>query len=56
MDNPAALQKFDQHLRRRSPDRSTPLHYLSDLRQFFAVCTKPWALGRRQPRRCGRFR
>lgn len=43
MDNPTALQKFEQHLRRRSPDRSTPLHYLSDLRQFFAVCLKPWA-------------
>ncbi len=43
MDNPTALQKFEQHLRRRSPDRSTPLHYLSDLRQFFAVCPKPWA-------------
>ena len=43
MDNPTALEKFEQHLRRRSPDRSTPLHYLSDLRQFFAVCPKPWA-------------
>lgn len=43
MDNPTALQKFEQHLRRRSPDRSTPLHYLSDLRQFLAVCPKPWA-------------
>ena len=42
MDNATALQKFDQHLRRRSPDRSTPIHYVSDLRQFQQFCPKPW--------------
>jgi len=42
MDNATALQKFEQHLRRRSPDRSTPIHYVSDLRQFQHLCPKPW--------------
>jgi len=42
MDNATALQKFEQHLRRRSPDRSTPIHYVSDVRQFQQFCPKPW--------------
>jgi site-specific recombinase XerD len=42
MDNSTALQKFEQYLRRRSPDRSTPIHYVSDVRLFFARCPKPW--------------
>jgi site-specific recombinase XerD len=43
MDNSTALQKFEQHLRRRSPGRSTPIHYVSDVRQFQQFCPKPWA-------------
>ena len=42
MDNATALQKFEQHLRRRSPGRSTPIHYVSDLHQFQQFCPKPW--------------
>jgi site-specific recombinase XerD len=42
MDNATALQKFEQHLRRRSPDRSTPIHYVSDVRQFQQFCPQPW--------------
>jgi len=42
MDNATALQKFELHLRRRSPERSTPIHYVSDLRQFQQFCPKPW--------------
>jgi integrase/recombinase XerC len=42
MDNATALQTFEQHLRRRSPDRSTPIHYVSDVRQFQHLCSKPW--------------
>lgn len=42
MDNPTALQKFEQHLRRRSPDRSTPIHYVSDVGQFQGFCPRPW--------------
>jgi site-specific recombinase XerD len=43
MDNATVLQKFEQHLRRRSPDRSTPIHYVSDVRQFQHLCPKPWS-------------
>jgi site-specific recombinase XerD len=43
MDNATALQKFEQHLRRRSPDRSTPIHYVSDVRQFQQFCPKSWS-------------
>src|SRR3990172_8850530 len=43
MDNPTALQEFERHLRRRLPERSTPIHYVSDVRQFQRVCPKPWA-------------
>jgi site-specific recombinase XerD len=42
MDNATALQRFEQHLRRRSPERSTPIHYVSDVRQFQQFCPKPW--------------
>ena len=42
MDNPTALVQFEHYLRRRFPERSTAKHYLSDLRQFQKVCTKPW--------------
>jgi site-specific recombinase XerD len=43
MDNATALQKFEQQLRRRSPDRSTPIHYVSDVRQFQQFCPEPWS-------------
>ena len=34
MDNATAVQQFEQYLRRRFPDCSTPVHYVSDVRQF----------------------
>ena len=43
MDNAIALQAFERSLRRRCPDRSTPAHYVSDVRQFQRVCPKPRA-------------
>src|SRR6476469_7153568 len=43
MVNATALQTFEQHLRHRSPNRSTPIHYVSDVRQFQQFCSKPWA-------------
>jgi integrase/recombinase XerC len=42
MDGKDDLLKFQQFLQRRSPDRRTPKDYLSDVRQFMNVCTKPW--------------
>jgi site-specific recombinase XerD len=43
MDNPTARMKFEQHLRRRSPHRSTPIHYVSDVRLFQQFCPKSWS-------------
>src|SRR3972149_11301075 len=43
MDNTTALQEFERSLRRRFPERSTPIHYVSDVRQFQRMCPKPWA-------------
>jgi len=43
MDNPSALHAFEHYLRRRFPDRSTPVHYVSDVRQFQRFCPKPWS-------------
>jgi site-specific recombinase XerD len=43
MDNATALQEFERSLRRRFPDRTTPVHYVSDVRQFQRGCIKPWA-------------
>ena len=43
MDNTTALQEFERSLRRRFPERSTPVHYVSDVRQFQRMCPKPWA-------------
>jgi len=34
--------KFEKYVQRRSPDRRTAKDYVSDLRQFVAVCLKPW--------------
>ncbi len=43
MDNATALQRFEQSLRRCFPDGSTPVHYVSHVRKFQRVCSKPWA-------------
>jgi site-specific recombinase XerD len=42
LDNETLTQQFAAYLRRRFPDRSTTKHYISDLHQFSATCTKPW--------------
>lgn len=42
MDKEESLQRFEQYLRRRFPDRRTPKDYLSDMRQFMSLCSKPW--------------
>jgi integrase/recombinase XerC len=42
MDAQDCLLKFEQFLQRRSPDRRTPIDYLSDIRQFIRFCSKPW--------------
>jgi integrase/recombinase XerC len=42
MDKRESLTKFEQFLRRRFPDRRTAKDYLSDIRQFAAVCPKDW--------------
>ncbi len=42
MDQSESLTKFEQYLRRRFPERRTPKDYLSDIRQFTAVCPKAW--------------
>jgi site-specific recombinase XerD len=42
MDRDESLQKFEQYLQRRFPERRTSKDYLSDLRQFVADCQKPW--------------
>jgi site-specific recombinase XerD len=42
MDNSQALQCFEAYLRRRYPDRRTPVDYVSDVRQFHRACAKPW--------------
>ena len=44
MDNPEALQRFEAYLRRRFPDRRTPVDYVSDVRQFQSLCPKTWDL------------
>lgn len=36
------IQKFEQYLKRRAPGRRTAIDYVSDVRQFAAVCSKPW--------------
>lgn len=42
MEREEMLQRFEQYLRRRFPDRRTPIDYLSDVRQFAAQCSKAW--------------
>jgi integrase/recombinase XerD len=43
MDNETMIQQFAAYLERRFPGRSTAKHYISDLRQFAAICPEPWA-------------
>lgn len=42
MDRNESVSKFEQYLQRRFPERRTPIDYVSDVRQFMAVCPKPW--------------
>jgi integrase/recombinase XerC len=42
MERDESLQKFEAYLKRRFPERRTFKDYVSDLRQFRVVCTKPW--------------
>ena len=42
MDKQESLTRFEKYLQRRFPGRRTAIDYLSDLRQFMAVCQKPW--------------
>lgn len=42
MDKNESLSKFELYLRRRFPERRTPIDYLSDVRQFMAACPKAW--------------
>ena len=42
MDRSESLARFESYLRRRFPERRTPIDYVSDVRQFMAVCPKPW--------------
>ena len=37
------IERFKQYLQRRAPGRRTAIDYVSDVRQFAACCTKPWA-------------
>ena len=42
MDRNESLAKFESYLQRRFPGRRTPVDYVSDVRQFMAICPKPW--------------
>ena len=42
MDQLDSLEHFAQYLERRAPGRRTAINYVSDVRQFLAVCAKPW--------------
>jgi site-specific recombinase XerD len=42
MDQLGHLESFAQYLDRRAPGRRTTINYVSDVRQFLAVCAKPW--------------
>jgi len=37
----AEIEQFDKWLRRKSPHATTPIHYVSDLKLFFAWANKP---------------
>ncbi len=36
------IAQFAQYLTRRFPGRRTAIDYVSDVRQFVAMCSKPW--------------
>ena len=42
MERLESIQRFEQYLKRRFPDRRTAIDYVSDIRQFAARCVKPW--------------
>ena len=42
MENAEAMQRFEAYLRRRFPDRRTPIDYVSDVRQFQRGCSNTW--------------
>lgn len=42
MERQESIERFEQYLKRRFPDRRTPIDYVSDIRQFAAHCPKPW--------------
>lgn len=42
MDQLENVRRFERYLRRRFPGRRTPVDYVSDVRQFMAICSKPW--------------
>jgi site-specific recombinase XerD len=42
MDQLGDIQRFKQYLERRFPGRRTATDYVSDVRQFVAMCQKPW--------------
>jgi site-specific recombinase XerD len=42
MDHNEGIAQFTQYLNRRFPGRRTVIDYVSDVRQFAAVCPKPW--------------
>jgi site-specific recombinase XerD len=42
MEHEEGIAQFRQYLNRRFPGRRTVIDYVSDVRQFVAVCDKPW--------------
>jgi site-specific recombinase XerD len=36
------IERFGQYLQRRAPGRRTAIDYVSDVRQFMSLCSKPW--------------
>ena len=42
MERDESLRKFEENLKRRFPDRRTFKDYVSDVRQFMAMCSKEW--------------
>jgi site-specific recombinase XerD len=42
MKRQESIEKFEQHLSRRSSRDRTAINYVSDIRQFASSCTKPW--------------
>src|SRR4030042_4575244 len=42
MNREDSIQRFEQYLQRRFPNRHTAQDYLSDLRCFAAACPKDW--------------